>query len=331
MKKIAVIGAGSWGTALSQVLVDKGNEVLIYDISEEVVKIINEKNESKYFDCKINEKIKATTNLKEVISFAEYILLAVPSKAMRKILFEINKLLTEKIIFINASKGIEPKTYKRISEILDEEIDSKYQKSFVFLTGPSHAEEVILRKLTTVVSVSTDLDAAIEIQNLFNNNSYFRVYHATDLITSELCASIKNVIALASGIIYGLGYGDNTRAALITRGLVEMKKLILELGGLEETLYGLTGVGDLIVTATSMHSRNFQAGNKIGKGENLKDIIDSTKMVVEGVRSCDATYHLAKKLNIEMPLVNAVYDVLFNLKSPDEMLLRLMNRDLKSE
>ncbi|MDO5792699.1 MAG: NAD(P)H-dependent glycerol-3-phosphate dehydrogenase [Turicibacter sp.] len=331
-KNITVVGAGSWGTALAQVLCDNKNNVMLYDLNQDVVNDINQNHQNSRFfaDLKLPSSLVATTNLKEALKDAQMILLSVPTKVIRAVLKSINQELDHSVIIINASKGIEPGTHKRVSEIVKEEIDPKHLEAFVALTGPSHAEEVIERAVTTVTCASTVAEKANIIQEMFNNQ-YFRVYRVNDLIGVEIGGSIKNVIALAAGIIAGLGYGDNAKAALITRGLVEIKRLGTAVGANEETFSGLSGLGDLIVTCTSVHSRNWQAGYKIGSGSDLQEAIDSMTMVVEGVRTCQATYEMAQALQIEMPIVETVYEVIFNKLDPRVAIAQLMTRDMKPE
>ena len=331
-KNITVIGAGSWGTALAQVLCDNKNNLTLYDLNQDVVNDINQNHQNSRFfaDITLPSSLVATTNLKEALKEAQLILLSVPTKVMRDVLKSINQELDHQVMIINASKGIEPGTHKRVSEIVKEEIDPNYLEAFVALTGPSHAEEVIERAVTTVTCASTVAEKANIIQEMFNNQ-YFRVYRVDDLIGVEIGGSIKNVIALAAGIIAGLGYGDNAKAALITRGLVEIKRLGTAVGAKEETFSGLSGLGDLIVTCTSVHSRNWQAGYKIGSGSDLQEAIDSMTMVVEGVRTCQATYEMIQSLQIEMPIVETVYGVIFNKLDPRDAIAQLMMRDMKPE
>lgn len=331
-KSVTVVGAGSWGTALAQVLCDNGNQVKLYDLNQEIVNDVNINHQNSRFfkELKLPQNLTATTNLSEALKESDIILLSVPTKVMRDVLKNINQVLHHPVVIINASKGIEPVTHKRISEIVSEEICSENLVAFVALSGPSHAEEVIERAVTTVTCAATVPDIANEIQTLFNNQ-YFRVYRVDDLIGVEVGGSIKNVIALAAGIIAGLGYGDNAKAALITRGLVEIKRLGIAIGANEETFGGLSGLGDLIVTCTSVHSRNWQAGYKIGSGSNLQEAIDSMTMVVEGVRTCQATYELAHALEIDMPIVETVYQVIFNRLDPTVAISKLMTRDMKPE
>lgn len=333
MSIITVIGAGSWGTALAQLLDDNKQTVKLYDISPERVEEINQKHTNEFFlpGVKLSETIRAYSDLSEALEDSEMVLMVVPTKVIRSSLKSINQALDHPVIFVNASKGIEPNTYKRVSEIVYEEIDADKLLGFVSLTGPSHAEEVIQRQLTSVTAASDKMELAKRVQETFNNEHYFRVYTANDLIGAEIGGSLKNIIALAAGIIAGLGYGDNTRAALITRGLAEMRRLAVAMGAKEETLFGLAGIGDLVVTATSQHSRNFQAGYRIGSGSNLKEALASMTMVVEGVRSCEAAYQYAKDHNIEMPITFAVYDVIFNEVEPRDAIKELMCRDLKEE
>ena len=332
MNKIAIIGAGSWGCALADLLKENGNSVLLYDNNIEIVNSINNYHTSiKIPGFYINKDIKASIYLKEVIDYADIVLLVVPTKVVRLVLKEISKVITTKKLFVNAAKGIESFTNKRISEIVYEEIDKKYIDGFVSLTGPSHAEELIEKKLTLVTSASEDLEKAKIIQKIFSNKDYFRVYTSTDLIGAEVCGALKNVYAIASGICEGLGFGVNARAALITRALAEMKRLALFLGAKEQTLLGLTGVGDMIVTCTSTLSRNYQAGLNIAKGDNLEEALSKITMVVEGANTCIAGYNLAKENNIYMPIITAVYNVIYLKNNPRDEISKFMANELISE
>ncbi|MCL2559759.1 MAG: NAD(P)H-dependent glycerol-3-phosphate dehydrogenase [Turicibacter sp.] len=330
MAKIAVIGAGSWGTALAQVLADNGNDVVVYDIEESVIDDINKNHRNaKFFsDVVLPENLKATTDLAVALKGAHFALLSVPTKVMRVALTSMKEHLSPKTVVINASKGIEPGSHKRMSEVVADVLGQDV--TFVVLSGPSHAEEVILREITTVTCAGSDVEVLFEIQQLFSTD-YFRVYRTKDLIGVEVGGSIKNVMALGSGILAGLGYGDNARAMLITRSLIEIKRLGVAIGAKEETFDGLSGLGDLIVTTMSKHSRNFQAGYKIGSGSNLDEALDSMTMVVEGVRTCQATYELAKKLEIDTPCVDAIYEVVFNRKDPKIVIAKMMQRPMKAE
>lgn len=330
--KVTLIGGGSWGTTLAQVLTDNNHDCLIYDINKEFVRMIN-CGYHPFFPGLELEGIqsKATSNLDTAINHGEIIVLSVPTKAIRSVLKEINPLLTEPKIFVNVSKGIEPNTSKRVSEIVEEEIDPKYVKGFAALTGPSHAEEVILRKLTLLVSASNDQEIARTVQHVFSNSEYLRVYTSDDLIGCEIGGAIKNAIAVVSGVSTGLGLGENTRAALISRGVLEIVRIIEAMGGKKETAFGLAGLGDLIVTASSENSRNFRAGREIGKGEKVDDVIANSAQTVEGVRAILAAYEIGQSHNLSLPIISAAYDVIYKGLSPREAITALLSRDLKSE
>lgn len=333
MAKISIIGAGSWGSALSRILGDNNNDVLIYDIDEKIVNEINQfhTNKDKLPVGNLPLNVNATNHIEDAISFSNIVVLSVPTKVLRSVLKEINKCIDQSKIFINTSKGIEPDTFLRVSEIVKQEINNDYIQGFVALTGPSHAEEVIKQQLTTVCSVSSNHEYALLVQKLFNNQHYFRVYTSTDLIGAELCGALKNIYAIASGMLYGLGLGDNARAGLISRALVEMKRFCIYANAKEETVYGLTGLGDLVVTTTSHHSRNFQAGVKLATGSNLEETISSMTMVVEGARTVQAAYQKSIELNIETPIIEEVYKVIYNHKSVQSAVNDLMSRSLKEE
>jgi len=328
--KISIIGGGAWGTTLGQTLIDNGHEVLIYDLNPEAVHKINN-HYHPFFDTVLPHQVVATTDIKKVVEFSNYFLLSVPTKAVRFALKDLNPLLTTPSVFINVSKGIEPQTLKRVSEIVEEEIDPNHLKGFVVLTGPSHAEEVILRKLTLLVSSSKDLELAKEIQSIFSNDSYLRVYTSSDLVGCEVGGAIKNAIAVVSGICTGLGLGENARAAVITRGIIEIVKVVEIMGGKRDTAFGLTGIGDLIVTASSENSRNFTAGKKVGLGIPMDQIYKEQKQTIEGFRTIEAMHDLSLKHHVELPMVNVAYDILFNGLKVEEGLQKLLSRNLKSE
>lgn len=333
MAKISIMGAGSWGSALARILGDNGNDVLIYDVDKNIVDEINNfhTNKDKLPVGSLPLNVNATFNIEEAVDYSDVIVLSVPTKVLRVVLKNINSCIKNKKLFINTSKGIEPETFLRVSEIVNQEINNDFIKGFVALTGPSHAEEVINQLLTIVCSVSENTDDAIFVQNLFNNSNYFRVYTSNDLIGAEICGALKNVYAIASGMLHGLNYGDNARAGLISRALVEMKRFCKYAGAHDETVFGLTGLGDLVVTTTSKHSRNFQAGIKLATGSNLQETIASMSMVVEGARTVDAAYKKAIELNIDAPIIEEVYKVIYNHKSVQEAVKDLMSRSLKQE
>lgn len=331
--RFAVLGAGSWGSSLAQVLLDNKHSVVIYDRNVETIKEIKEKKtNTKYFPSSVvlPSELETTTDLKDAIEGAEGVVIAVPSAAYRSILEELASLLDHKVYIVSCAKGYDQQTEKRLSDTIREIIPSEMSYPIVSLIGPSHAEEVILRMLTCVTSTCLDLDTAKVIQSAFSN-SYFRVYNNTDEIGAENAAAIKNVIAIASGIVAGLGYGDNTKAALITRGLAEILRFGQKEGGKITTYLGLTGIGDLMVTCTSLHSRNFQAGYKIGKDDGAEIFLKENKMTVEGIRTCKIVLDKAKKDGIDMPVVKAVYDVLYNGCQPSKIVEQLMLRPLKNE
>lgn len=332
MAKIAVLGSGSWGTALSIVLADNNHEVRIWGRSEEQIKDINDNHLNQRYlpDINLPTSIYGTTDLMEALADIEAILLVVPTKAMRNVLQEVSSLLKKPTVFIHASKGIEPETHYRISEIIEEEIPDSLRTAVVALSGPSHAEEVSLRQPTTVTSSSQIPEAAIFVQDLFMNQ-HFRVYTNPDLIGVEIGGSLKNIIAIGAGMTNGLGFGDNAKAALMTRGLAEIARLGLKLGANPLTFAGLSGLGDLIVTCTSVHSRNWRAGNMLGKGMNLEDVLKEMGMVVEGIRTTKAVYQLAEQVEVEMPITKELYEVLFHNKSPEEAVAELMGRVKKHE
>lgn len=329
--KVGFIGGGSWGATLANLLTDNGHEVLVYDVNKDTVALINEAHKHPFFDATLNVEVKATTSIEEVLSFSNTLVLSVPTKFMRSVLEQVNNLITEPKFFINVSKGIEPETSKTISQIATEVIEPKKLKGFVTLSGPSHAEEVIERKLTVLVSASKNEADAVYVQNLFANHKYIRVYSSTDIIGVEVAGSVKNAIALVSGICTGYGLGENARAALISRGILEIIRITEVLGGKKETAYGLAGIGDLIVTASSMNSRNFQAGLKIGQGQNVYDVVRNSKMVVEGARVLESAQRIAKDHNLYLPIIDTAYRVIYEDLNLDLAIEIILSAKLKSE
>ncbi len=324
---IAVIGAGSWGTALAIVLADNAHEVRLWSHNENQVKEINEHHTNKKYlpEIILPELIVGYASLHDALIGVETVVLAVPTKAIREVLGKIQTVQADPITIAHVSKGIEPDTLLRISEMIKEEMPKEFLKDVVVLSGPSHAEEVSLRHPTTVAVSSENMVAAEKIQDLFINHN-FRVYTNSDVIGVEIGGALKNIIALAAGITDGLGYGDNAKAALMTRGLAEIARLGTKMGANPLTFSGLTGIGDLIVTCTSVHSRNWRAGNLLGKGKTLQEVLDNMGMVVEGVRTTKAAYQLAQKYDVTMPITTALYNVLFNGKNPKDAVDVLMAR-----
>lgn len=333
MEKITVIGAGSWGTALALVLADNNHEVRLWSHRKEQVAEINTYHTNSKYLPSINlpKSIIGYDHLGESLTGVHTVILAVPTKAIREVLQQIRMVATSTLTVVHVSKGIEPDSLKRISEIIEEELPTEnILKDVVVLSGPSHAEEVSLRHPTTVTVSSKNMRAAEYIQDLFINQ-HFRVYTNPDVVGVEIGGALKNIIALAAGITDGLGYGDNAKAALITRGLAEIARLGSKMGANPLTFSGLTGIGDLIVTCTSVHSRNWRAGNLLGKGHSLQEVLDNMGMVVEGVRTTKAAYQLAKKLDVSMPITFALYDVLFNNKETKVAVDSLMSRGKTNE
>ena len=332
MTKIAVLGTGSWATALSRVLSDNGHQVLMYGIIQEQVDDINIHHQNREFfkDVQLESQIKATTSLEETLEDAKYILITIPTQFVKETLEKVKPLLKNKVTIINASKGFDLGTNMRMSDTIRSVLTKEQIGSVVSLIGPSHAEEVVIRMLTTVCAVSLEQEQAKDVQHLFSNE-YFRVYTLNDELGAEYGVAIKNVIAVAAGVISGLGYGDNTKAALITRGLAEMIRYGMCKGGKLETYMGLTGVGDLIVTCSSVHSRNFQAGFQIGKLNDAKEFFVDNKKTCEGIRTCKVIHEDAKKLDVEIPIINAIYNVLYKNSKPSDEIKALMARELKVE
>lgn len=328
MSKVGFIGGGSFGTALAMQLAKKGNEVVIYDRNSEVCEDINKnrKNDKYIKGLSIPENVKATLNIEEAIKDVKYLVLAVPSHVIRSIAKNISGKIDKNVIVISIAKGIEPETNKRLSEVIEEELNNPV----VILSGPSHAEEVAIELPTTLVSTSNDMKYAEEVQELFMTSS-LRIYTNDDIIGVEIGGAVKNIIALAAGIGDGVGYGDNSKAALMTRGMKEISRVGVALGGKEETFYGLTGMGDLIVTCTSLHSRNRRAGILIGKGKSLDEALKEVGMVVEGVKACKAFHELNRRINVSMPITEGLYSILFENKNPEQVVCELMGREKKSE
>jgi len=329
--KITVLGSGSWGTALAQVLADNHHSVMIWgkDLDEVVDIHMYHQNEKYFPGIHINEDIEATNDL-SLANKAEIVVLAVPTGAIEDVCKLINEHFHKKIIIVNVAKGFHPVTHKRLSVVIRETVKEEILEDVVSLIGPSHAEEVIQRLLTTINAVCENEESSIKVQNAFSNN-YFRVYRNTDVIGAETGVAIKNIIAIASGILSGLGLGDNARAALMTRGLAEMSRYGIYFGAKPDTYLGLTGVGDLIVTCTSVHSRNFQAGLLIGQHDSARIFWDTNTKTVEGVKAAKVIYEEAKKLKISMPITEQVYRVLYENVPPSQSVLELMQRELKAE
>lgn len=329
MANIGILGAGSWGTALSRLCFNNGHQVTVWSIIKEEVEMLQTKrqHESKLPGVILPEGIVFTDDLEEAMKDKDVLVLAVPSPFTRSTSHSMSKLCRPGQLIVNVAKGVEETTLYTLSDIIEEEIP---QAEVAVLSGPSHAEEVG-RELPTTCVISTRKRATAEyLQNIFMS-PVFRVYTSPDMLGVELGAALKNVIALAAGAADGLGYGDNTKAALITRGITEIARLGTAMGAQTSTFYGLTGIGDLIVTCASVHSRNRKAGYLIGQGYTMQEAMDEVKMVVEGVYSAKAAIALAHKYNVEMPIVEQVNKVLFEGKSARDAVNDLMLRDKKIE
>lgn len=329
MSNVAFWGGGSFGTALGILLANKGYEVSIYDRDKSVVDDINynRKNDKYIKELKIPKNVTAYNDLDDTLENAKYVVLAVPSHVIRAISNSLKGKIDKDVIVISIAKGIEEGSNLRLSEVIAEELPNN---KVVILSGPSHAEEVAFDIPTTVVVSSKDEKASKEVQDLFITKE-FRVYTNDDLVGVEIGGAVKNIIALAAGVCDGIGYGDNSKAALMTRGMAEIVRIGIKLGGKPETFLGLTGMGDLIVTCTSLHSRNRRAGFLIGKGESVDEAIKDVGMVVEGIKACKAFYELKEKLDIEMPITDVLYKILFKSKDPKDAVVELMEREKKNE
>lgn len=327
--KIGVLGAGSWGTALAILLHENGHEVTLWSIDKREVAMIDEKREQveKLPGVRIPDRIAVTNDVESSVAGKDILVMAVPSIFIRSTSKMIAPYVKEDQLIVNVAKGIEEETLMNMTDIIEDEIK---QARVGVLSGPSHAEEVGRRIPTTVVAGAHDKKTAEEIQEAFMS-PVFRVYTSPDMVGIELGAALKNVIALAAGIVDGLGLGDNTKAALITRGIAEITRLGLAMGGRFETFIGLSGIGDLIVTCTSTHSRNHNAGYLIGQGKSCQEAMDEVKMVVEGVYSAKAALALAKKYNIEVPITEQVNQVLFEGRSAKDAVTSLLMRNRTSE
>lgn len=327
--KIGILGGGSWGSALGILLCNEGKKVDLWVRSQEqALEMVVEKTNKKYLkDVNIPDCLRVSNSLEEVIGGKDIIVLAIPTQNTRSVVERIKGLVSKDQIIVNVAKGIENNTMMRISEIVKEHLPDN---PFVALSGPSHAEEVAISIPTTLVSASTNKIAAETVQDEFSTPT-LRIYTNPDIVGVELGGALKNIIALGAGISDGLGFGDNTKAALMTRGIFEMAKLGVALGADPDTFSGLSGMGDLIVTCTSMHSRNRRAGILIGKGYSMEEAAQEVGMVVEGIKTTKSAYELAKKLNVDMPITREIYNVLYNGADVRQSVIKLMGREKKHE
>lgn len=332
----AILGGGAWGLALAKLLSENGSQVKVWEHNPEYVKLLISTGSNPFLlkDIVLPQSISFSNQLDEVLdSGTQYVIFAVPSQYLRQVAKQSSSMLAAlphlKAV-INVAKGIEENTLNRMSEVLLQEIPSKLAARIVTLSGPSHAEEVARRVPTAVVLAGSDTVLLEELQSILSN-AYFRVYRSEDIIGVEIGGAVKNIIAIAAGIIDGLGYGDNTKGALIARGLAEIQRLGVAMGAECDTFLGLSGIGDLYTTAASPHSRNRFVGNEIGKGRALDEILASIQSVAEGVATTRSVNALRVKYQVEMPIVEQVFEVLFNQKSPQGAITDLMTRTLKAE
>ncbi len=327
--KVGVIGAGSWGIALTALLTKNGADVMVWSILPDEIEMLSKEREhkAKLPGVVLPDTVLFTTDLEKTVKENEVLIMAVPSPFVRKTASDISSFVREGQIIVNVAKGIEEETLMTLSEIIEQEVP---QAKVAVMCGPTHAEEVGRCIPTSIVVGAKEKSTAVLLQDLFMNE-FFRVYTSPDVLGMEVGSSLKNVVALAAGIADGLGYGDNTKAALITRGIAEISRLGIKMGGKAETFAGLTGIGDLIVTCASMHSRNRRAGILIGQGKTMKEAMDEVKMVVEGVYSAKAAMQLANKYEVELPIIEQVNCVLFENKPAFEAVRDLMIRDKKVE
>lgn len=331
MEKVVVIGAGSWGTALALMLSKNGHDVTMWEFNKEQAEKLQTERENKKFlpGIKFPDNLKITNSDENLLEGARLVVFSIPSQVLRHVVARFTNQFRDEHIIVNTGKGLEIKSGERLSEVIKEEILGKFHKNIVILSGPTHAEEVAQSIPTTIVAAG-NLESAKVVQELFNNKT-FRVYAGTDIIGAELGGAVKNCLAIGAGIADGLGFGDNTKAALITRGLAEMIKYGVAMGADEKTFTGLTGIGDLIVTCASKHSRNRHVGERLGKGDSMEQILSEMVMVAEGVPTVKAVYESAKKIGVEMPIVNGIYEIIYNNASAKNIVAELMSRELKVE
>ncbi len=336
MTKIAVLGAGSWGTVLGSMLADKGYEIVLYGNNAKVNDEVNQHHTNEHYmkNWQVNQTVTATGDLNQALKDAEIVLFVLPTQAIRSVAQNVSKVLQKtnsKPLIVTATKGIEPGSKKLISEILTEEIYPDDEDKIVAISGPSHAESVAQKDLTAISCASTSRENAQKVQQLFSND-YFRLYTNNDLIGVEVAGAVKNVIAIAAGILVGKHYGDDAKAALMTRGLAEITRLGVNYFGADPmTFSGLSGIGDLIVTCTSVNSRNWRCGKQLGEGKSLDYILQNMGQVVEGATTVKAVHELCQEKQIDMPISEAIYRVLYQNSNVDDEITKMMGRSPKQE
>ena len=330
--RIGVVGAGSWGTALANLLAEKGYKIKLWAFEKEIKEQIEETRQNKIFlpGFNLSENLTVSNNLDEVVAEKDLVLVVVPSHVIRETTLKMAASVSSETIIVSASKGIENKTHLTMTGVLEQTLPEIPVNQIAVLSGPSFAKEVAKQFPTVVTVASKDAEIAAFVQHTFAT-PYFRVYTSEDMIGVQLGGSVKNVIAIAAGVIDGLGLGLNTRAALITRGMTEIRRLGLKLGANPRTFTGLAGFGDLILTCTGDLSRNHTVGKLIGEGKQLDEILSEMRMVAEGVKTAKSVYNLSRKLDVDMPIAHETYRILHEGVSPKEAVLRLMTRDLKAD
>jgi len=330
--RIGVVGAGSWGTALANLLASKGFAIDLWVFEKEVIQQIIESGENQYFlpDIKLSSNLKPSHNLVNVVSGKDLVLVVVPSHVMRETTLKMANHISKEAIIASASKGIENKTHLTMTGVLQETLPQIPPEHLAVISGPSFAREVAQNLPTVVTAASKDIEISAVVQQVMAT-PHFRVYTSDDVMGVELGGSLKNVIAIAAGVIDGLQLGLNTRAALITRGMTEIRRLGLKMGANPRTFTGLAGFGDLILTCTGHLSRNHTVGQKIGEGKKVNDILGQMRMVAEGVKTAKSVYNLSRKLGVDMPISHEIYRILYEDLDPKEAVYRLMTRDLKQE
>ncbi len=329
---IAVIGAGSWGTTLANLLAENGYPVTLWCYEEDLAERINQLRINDLYlpEVPLSKNLQATCNLASAVTEKQLLLFVTPSQVTRQVLQQALPNISPQTLIVSASKGIENDSLMLLSQVFEEILPNQMHQQLGFLSGPSFAKEVSLGMPTAVVAAARDTVVAGEIQKIFSTEK-FRVYTHSDIIGVELGGAMKNVIALAAGVADGLGFGHNTRAALITRGLAEMSRLGMKLGGAAETFAGLAGMGDLVLTCTGDLSRNRSVGIELGRGRKIDDILAGMQMVAEGVKTTLSAYQLADKLGVEVPIIEQMYLLLYQDKDPRQAVIDLMSRDLKAE
>lgn len=331
MNKIVVMGAGSWGTALAVLLAEKGYPVTLWDYKKEKAEKLQKERENPDYlkGIKFPESLWVTSDIDGLLKDASCVVFSVPSQVLRGVISSVASQITGDMVLVNTAKGLEVSSGMRLSEVMKDEILGKYHKNIIILSGPTHAEEVA-RKIPSTIVAAGESENSKKVQELFNTNT-FRVYVNEDITGVEIGGAVKNCLAIAAGMADGMEFGDNTKAALITRGIAEITRFGVVLGAEEKTFTGLSGIGDLIVTCASKHSRNRHVGDKLGRGMKLQQILDEMLMVAEGVPTVKAVHEKAMSVGVSMPILEAVYKVLYEDANAKEMVKNLMERDLKDE